>query len=46
MVGATATVEEALEIVDAILKIEIRKAVRSIPPVTHLRLPKSFDMSA
>jgi hypothetical protein len=42
MVGAPATVEEALEIVEAILKVEMRKAIRSIPPATHPRLPRTF----
>ena len=42
MVGAPATLEEALEIVDAILKMEMRKAIRSIPLAIHPKLPKSF----
>jgi hypothetical protein len=46
MVGTPATVEEALEIVEAILKMEIRKAIRSIPPAIRPELPKSFGGSA
>jgi hypothetical protein len=42
MVGTPDTVEEALEIVDAILKMEIRKAIRSIPQAIHPKLPKAF----
>lgn len=42
MVGTPTTVEEALEIVDAILKMEIRKAIRSIPQAIVPKLPKSF----
>ena len=46
MVGPSATVEEALEIVEAILKLEIRKAIRSIPPAMRPTLPKTFGGSA
>lgn len=42
VVGNPATIEEALEVVAAILNAEIRKAVRAIPLATRPKLPKSF----
>jgi hypothetical protein len=42
MVGAPATIDEALEIVEAILKMEMRKAIRAIPAAAQPKLLKSF----
>jgi hypothetical protein len=40
ILGNPDTVEEALEIIAAILKTEMRKAIRAIPPASCPRLPK------
>ncbi len=45
-VGNPATIEEALEIVEAILKMEIRKAIKAIPRATRPELPKSLVRAA
>jgi hypothetical protein len=45
LIGSPATIEEALEVVEAILRMELRKAIKAIPPAICPKLPKSFGVA-
>ncbi|HEY7576345.1 MAG TPA: hypothetical protein VH855_02020 [Acetobacteraceae bacterium] len=42
IIGSPATIDEALEVVEAILRMELRKAIKAIPPAARPKLPKLF----